>query len=211
MARHLAIGTTLVLATHNRGKRAEMAALVQPFGIMAVTADTLGLAEPEENAPDFIGNARIKALAAALAAKLPALADDSGFCVAALDGAPGIYSARWAGSDRDFSAAMARVAQELGNNADRRAHFICALTLAWPDRHVETFIGRVDGSVAWPPRGTNGFGYDPMFQPDGSALTFGEMTAEEKQPLSHRARAFAFLAASCLGNEGDNARGASTA
>ncbi|MGH7104725.1 MAG: RdgB/HAM1 family non-canonical purine NTP pyrophosphatase [Acetobacteraceae bacterium] len=199
MARHLAAGTTLVLATHNRGKLAEMAALVQPFGITVVAADTLGLAEPEENAPDFIGNAEIKALAAALATGRPALADDSGFCVAALDGAPGIYSARWAGPERDFSAAMARVAREIGNNADRRAHFICGLALAWPDRHVESFLGRVDGTVAWPPRGGNGFGYDPMFRPNGSALTFGEMTAEQKGPLSHRARAFAKLSAACLG------------
>ncbi|MGH7082237.1 MAG: non-canonical purine NTP pyrophosphatase [Acetobacteraceae bacterium] len=207
MARQLAAGTTLVLATHNRGKRAEMAALVQPFGIEVVGADMLGLPEPPEDAPDFIGNAEIKALAAALATGHPALADDSGFCVAALDGAPGITSARWAGPERDFSAAMARVAKEVGNHADRRCHFMCALAVAWPDRHLETFLGRVDGTLAWPPRGANGFGYDPMFLPDGSALTFGEMTAEQKRPLSHRARAFAFLAASCLRNEGNTTPG----
>ncbi|MGH7068397.1 MAG: non-canonical purine NTP pyrophosphatase [Acetobacteraceae bacterium] len=200
MARRLAHGTTLVLASHNPGKLAEIAALVQPFGIVVVAAGTLGIKEPAEDAPDFSGNARIKALTAALAAKLPALADDSGFCVAALNGAPGIYSARWAGPERDFSRAMAQVAKEIGSNTNPRAWFICALALAWPDRHVETFTGRVDGTAVWPPRGANGFGYDPMFQPNGCTLTFGEMTAEQKRPRTHRARAFAALAAACFGD-----------
>ncbi len=198
MVRRLASGTTLVLASHNRGKLAEIEALVQPFGITVISAGALGLAEPEEDAPDFAGNARLKAFAAARAGGLPALADDSGFCVAALAGAPGIHSARWAGRERDFPDAMARVEREIGGNPDRRAWFISALALAWPDGHAETFVGRVDGTAVWPPRGTNGFGYDPMFQPLGYALTFGEMTPEQKRPLTHRARAFALLAAACL-------------
>lgn len=198
MARRLGPGTTLVLASHNAGKLAEIAALVQPFGIAVVAADTLGIKEPAEDAPDFRGNAQIKALTAALAAKLPALADNSGFCVAALNGAPGIYSARWAGPERDFSRAMAEVAKAIGSNPDRRAWFICALALAWPDRHLETFTGRVDGTAVCPPRGGNGFGYDPMFQPLGCTLTFGEMTAEQKRPRTHRAQAFAALAAACF-------------
>jgi len=198
MARHLAPGTTLVLASHNPGKLGEIQALVQPFGIAVVSAAALGLAAPEEDAPDFAGNARRKALAASRATLLPALADDSGFCLAALDGAPGIYSARWAGPTGDFSSAMARVEQEIAGNPDRRAWFISALALAWPDGHTETFIGRVDGTAVWPPRGTHGFGYDPMFQPDGSALTFGEMTPGQKHLMSHRARAFTELSAACL-------------
>ncbi len=198
MVRHLASGTTLVLASHNRGKLAEIEALVQPFGIIVISAGALGLAEPEEDAPDFAGNARLKALAAARASGLPALADDSGFCVAALAGAPGIHSARWAGRERDFPRAMARVERETGGNPDRRAWFISALALAWPDGNAETFVGRVDGTAVWPPRGSNGFGYDPMFQPLGCALTFGEMTPGQKLPLTHRTRAFALLAAACL-------------
>ncbi|MDA8050293.1 MAG: non-canonical purine NTP pyrophosphatase [Rhodospirillales bacterium] len=199
MGRRLARGAQLVLASHNPGKLAEIEALVRPFGIAVISAGALGLAEPDEGAPDFAGNARLKALAAAQASGLPALADDSGFCVAALDGAPGVRSARWAGPLRDFACAMARVRQEMGENPDRRAWFVSALALVWPDGHVETFIGRVDGVAIWPPRGTNGFGYDPMFQALGCARTFGEMTAEEKVPLTHRARAFAALSAACLG------------
>ena len=195
--RRLERGARLVLASHNPGKLAEIAALLAPYAI-AVTAAALGLAEPDEDAPDFSGNARLKALAAAQAANLPALADDSGFCLAALNGAPGIHSARWAGPRRDFSAAMARVQAELGDAADRRAWFISALALAWPDGHAEIFIGRVDGTAVWPPRGTNGFGYDPMFLPLGARLTYGEMTAEEKRADTHRARAFAKLRAACL-------------
>jgi len=198
MPRRLERGARLVLASHNPGKLAEIAALLAPHGITVTSAAALGLPEPEEDAPDFSGNARLKALAAARAANLPALADDSGFCVAALAGRPGIHSARWAGPRRDFSAAMARVQSELGENPDRSAWFICALALAWPDGHTETFLGRIDGSAIWPPRGTNGFGYDPMFVPSGKTLTFGEMTAAEKEADTHRARAFAALRAACL-------------
>jgi XTP/dITP diphosphohydrolase len=199
MARRLEAGARLVLASHNPGKRAEIEALVGPHGIVVVSAADLGLAEPEEHAPDFAGNARIKALAATAATGLPALADDSGFCVAALGGAPGVQSARWGGAERDFSRAMARVEQEIGDNPDRRAWFVSALTLAWPDGHTETFIGRVDGTAVWPPRGANGFGYDPMFQLLGSALTYGEMEPAQKLGLTHRAHAFAQLRAACLG------------
>ena len=198
MARRLDPGTKLMLASHNPGKLAELVALLRPFGIDVVSAGALGLPEPPEDAPDFVGNARIKALAATQASGLPALADDSGFCVAALDGAPGIYSARWAGPAKDFAAAMARVNQESGNGADHRAWFVAALCLAWPDSHTETFVGRVDGIATWPPRGTHGFGYDPMFVPVGCTATFGEMEAAEKHALSHRARAFAQLFAACF-------------
>ncbi|MGH7119566.1 MAG: non-canonical purine NTP pyrophosphatase, partial [Acetobacteraceae bacterium] len=190
------------------GKLAEIAALVQPFGLAVSPAPALGLAEPEEDAPDFAGPARLKALAATRSG-LPALADDSGFCAAALGGAPGIYSARWAGQPRDFARAMARVEREIGGNPDRRAWFISALALAWPDGHAETFIGRVDGTAVWPARGTNGFGYDPMFQPLGYSRTFGEMAPQEKRPLTHRARAFALLAAACFPSAGATARGCS--
>jgi XTP/dITP diphosphohydrolase len=198
MARSLGAGTRLLLASHNRGKLREIAALMAPYGIETISAADLGLPEPEETAPDFAGNARLKALAAATASGLPALADDSGFCVAALGGQPGIYSARWAGPDRDFSQAMARVHREVADNPDRRAWFICALCLAWPDTETATFQGRVDGAYTWPPRGTHGFGYDPVFVPLGATLTFGEMAPAEKHSGSHRARAMAQLAASCL-------------
>ncbi len=169
MARKLAPGAKLVLASHNPGKLAELADLLRPHDVTVISAGALGLPEPEETAPDFVGNARIKALAAARARSLPALADNSGFCVAALDGAPGVYSARWAGPRKDFAAAMARVNRELGGAADRRAWFVAALCVAWPDDHTETFVGRIDGAAAWPPRGDKGFGYDPMFVPDGRA------------------------------------------
>jgi XTP/dITP diphosphohydrolase len=163
-----------------------------------VSAGELGLAEPVEDAPDFAGNARIKALAAAREAGLPALADDSGFCVTGLGGAPGVHSARWAGPGKDFAPAMERVNRELNENADRRAWFVCALCLGWPDGHTQTFIGRVDGIAVWPPRGAKGFGYDPIFQPLGQTETFGEMEPHAKDAMSHRARAFAQLVASCL-------------
>jgi XTP/dITP diphosphohydrolase len=166
--------------------------------VAVVSAAELGLPEPEETARDFVGNARIKALAAR-ASGLPVLADDSGFCVAALGGAPGIYSARWAGTEKDFSAAMARVNAEMADHPDRRAWFVCALCLAWPDGETATFVGRVDGQAVWPPRGRNGFGYDPMFLPQGASDTFGEMAPAEKHALSHRARAFAQLVAACIG------------
>ena len=193
MARRLEPGARLVLASHNPGKLAEIATLVQPHGVAVVSAAELGLPEPDETADDFIGNARIKALAAARGAALPALADDSGFCVAALGGAPGVQSARWSGPTRDFSAAMARVNAAIGENPDRRAWFVCALCLAWPDGATATFVGRVDGQAVWPPRGERGFGYDPMFVPQGAEQTFGEMPPEQKHATSHRARAFAQL------------------
>ncbi len=196
--RRLAAGARLVLATHNRGKLREIAALVEPFGIGIVSAGELGLPEPEETEADFAGNARLKATASAQAAQLPALADDSGFCVAALNGAPGVFSARWAGPDKDFEVAMRRVHEQRAGVADERAWFVCVLSLAWPDGVSASFMGRVDGTVAWPPRGTLGFGYDPMFIPLGAAQTYGEMAPAEKHADSHRARAMAQLAASCL-------------
>ncbi|HUB45477.1 MAG TPA: RdgB/HAM1 family non-canonical purine NTP pyrophosphatase [Acetobacteraceae bacterium] len=198
MRRVLTKGARLVVATHNPGKLREIADLLQPHGVAAISAGTLGLPEPEENAPDFVGNARIKALAAATAAGLPALADDSGFCVAALGGAPGVHSARWAGAAKDFSQAMARVDEKMADAADRRAWFVAALCLAWPDGKTATFVGRVDGEAIWPPRGDHGFGYDPMFQPHGEARTFGEYEPTQKHAVSHRARAFAQLEAACF-------------
>jgi XTP/dITP diphosphohydrolase len=199
----------LVAATHNAGKLREFRELLDPWRIALVSAGDLSLPEPEETGDTFEANAKLKAFAAARAAKMPALADDSGLCVEALDGAPGIYSARWAGGSKDFSAAMARVERELlAKNALEpwRAHFISALALAWPDDHVEYFEGRVDGRLVFPPRGANGFGYDPIFLPDGHSRGFGEMSAEEKHgipadgslALSHRARAFQMLARACL-------------
>jgi len=199
MARILPPGSRLVLASHNPGKLAEIAALLRPHRVDLVAAGALGLPEPEETAPDFVGNARIKALAAAKGARLPALADDSGFCVAALGGAPGVVSARWAGPDKDFAGAMARVHREAGDGPDRRAWFVCALCLAWPDGHTETFLGRAEGEAVWPPRGERGFGYDPMFLPAGARQTYGEMEPAAKHAASHRARAFAQLVAACLG------------
>jgi XTP/dITP diphosphohydrolase len=199
MTRRLSRGARLVLASHNPGKLREIEALVRPQGIEVVSAGALGLPEPVEDAPDFAGNAQIKALAAATATGLPALADDSGFCVAALDGDPGVLSARWAGADKDFSRAMATVHARMGDAADRRAWFVAALCLAWPDGHTETFIGRVDGTTVWPPRGDKGFGYDPMFLPGGATRTFGEMEPGAKHAVSHRARAFAQVLASCFG------------
>ncbi|HVZ07637.1 RdgB/HAM1 family non-canonical purine NTP pyrophosphatase [Rhodopila sp.] len=198
MARRLRRGETLVLASHNPGKLREIEALLRPHGIGVVSAGALGLPEPEENAPDFTGNARIKALAAATASGKAALSDDSGFCVAALGGAPGVLSARWAGPSKDFAAAMRLVHERVGDNPDRRAWFIAALCLAWPDGHTETFVGRIDGTLAWPPRGDKGFGYDPIFVPAQAAETFGEMEPDTKHAVSHRARAFAQLIAACF-------------
>jgi XTP/dITP diphosphohydrolase len=200
----------LVIATHNSGKLWELLELLVPYGVDAVSAADLGLPEPEETGSTFAGNARIKAASAARAAALPAFADDSGLCVEALDGAPGIYSARWAGEARDFGAAMRKVEAELKARAAAppfRAAFISALCVAWPDGHCEEFEGRIDGELVFPPRGTKGFGYDPIFQPDGHDKTFGEMMSAEKhaipadgsRALSHRARAFQALARSCLG------------
>lgn len=198
MARKLPRGARLVLASHNPGKLREIEDLLRPFGIDVVSAGALGLPEPVEDAPDFAGNARIKALAAARGSGLPALSDDSGFSVAALGGAPGVFSARWAGPSKDFGPAMERVNRELGDAADRRAWFIAALCLGWPDGHTETFLGRVDGTVVWPPRGDRGFGYDPIFLPADGKRTFGELDPAEKHAVSHRARAFAQLVAACF-------------
>jgi XTP/dITP diphosphohydrolase len=200
----------LVIATHNPGKLAEMRELLAPHGVTAISATELDLAEPEETGHSFAANARIKAVAAAMVAKLPAFADDSGLVVDALDGAPGIYSARWAGPSKDFNAAMTRIERLLAERgatepAQRKAHFVSALCVAWPDGHLEEVEARVDGTLVWPPRGDAGFGYDPMFLPDGFERTFGEMTSIEKHGLpplgmglSHRARAFVKLAERCL-------------
>jgi XTP/dITP diphosphohydrolase len=207
---HRQITGKLVIATHNPGKLTEMRELLAPYGIEAVSAGELGLGEPEEAGKTFEANARIKAIAAARAARLPAFADDSGLVVDALDGAPGIYSARWAGPNKDFNEAMARIErllQERGATvpAKRAAHFVSALCVAWPDDHLEEVEARADGTLVWPPRGSAGFGYDPMFMPDGFDRTFGEMTGIEKHGLpplglglSHRAKAFVKLAEICL-------------
>lgn len=200
----------LVIATHNPGKLAEMRELLAPYGIEAQSAGELQLAEPEETGTTFAENARIKAVAAMKAAGKIAFADDSGLVVDALGGEPGIHSARWAGPDKDFRFAMNRIQTlliEKGAKApeQRRSHFVAALCLAWPDGHLEEFEGRVDGVAVWPPRGDAGFGYDPLFLPDGHDRTFGEMSALEKHGLpphgmglSHRARAFVMLANACL-------------
>lgn len=189
----------LVIASHNPGKVREIAELLEPYGLEVVSAGALGLAEPEETGDSFVANAELKAHAAARAAALPALADDSGLVVAALDGAPGIYSARWAGPGKDFGVAMERVERELGDAPDRSAHFVCVLALAWPDGRCRTFEGRVDGTLVWPPRGEHGFGYDPMFQPLGETRTFGEIEPATKHGMSHRARAFEALVADLFG------------
>ncbi len=200
----------LLIATHNSGKLMEMRALLTPYRVEAISAGEMGLHEPEETATTFRGNARLKAEAAARASGLPALADDSGLAVDALGGAPGIHSARWAGPNRDFARGMEKIEEELRARgattpARRTAHFISALCVAWPDGRVEEFEGRVDGTLVWPPRGPNAFGYDQMFMPDGYNRTFGEMSGEEKHGLpprgnglSHRARAFLKLAEACL-------------
>lgn len=188
----------LVLATHNPGKVVEIAALVKPFGIEVVSAGELDLPEPEETETTFEGNARLKAHAAAKASGLPALADDSGLSVGALNGAPGIYSARWAGPTKDFGIAMDRVRAELGDNPSRDAMFICALTLAWPDGHDETFLGTITGALTFPAKGEQGFGYDPIFVPTGFSQTFGEMDPAKKHAMSHRAHAFEQLVAACF-------------
>ena len=198
MIRRLTRGTRVVLASHNQGKLIEIAALLAPFGIDMTSAGALGLAEPDETASDFAGNARIKALAAARASAMVALADDSGFSAAALHGAPGVVSARWAGPGKDFAPALARVQREVGDGPDRRAWFTAALCLAWPDGATATFQGRVDGQLAWPPRGRHGFGYDPIFVPEDGQETFAEMGVDAKEAISHRARAFAALRAACL-------------
>ena len=191
---------TLIVASHNQGKAREIAELLAPFNIGVKSAAELMLPEPEETGQTFGENAELKARVAARECGLPALADDSGLCVDALSGQPGIHSARWAGPSKDFSAAMARVYKELEtlNVKNPRARFICALSLAWPDGHVETCLGRVDGALVFPPRGTKGFGYDPIFMSDGYDMTFGEMEPGEKHKISHRARAFQKLIKACL-------------
>jgi XTP/dITP diphosphohydrolase len=205
------IAGRLAIATHNPGKLAEMRELLAVYGIEAISGGELGLPEPTETGTTFAANARIKATAAAKASGMPAIADDSGLVVDALDGEPGIHSARWAGPKKDFRIAMNEVQTRLmkvGAKAPerRRAHFVSALCVAWPDGHVEEFQAQVDGTLVWPPRGNKGFGYDPLFKPDGQSHTFGEMSSEEKhglpphgRGLSHRARAFLKLAEACLG------------
>jgi XTP/dITP diphosphohydrolase len=207
---HRRITGKLVIATHNPGKLAEMRELLAPHGVEAISAAELGLGEPDETGTSFRANAQIKALAAAKSTQLPAFADDSGLVVDALEGAPGIFSARWAGPNKDFTAAMTqieRLLQERGaiEASQRRAYFVSALCVAWPDDHLEEVEGRADGTLVWPPRGASGFGYDPAFLPDGHIRTFGEMTSIEKHGLpplglglSHRARAFVKLAEICL-------------
>jgi XTP/dITP diphosphohydrolase len=207
---HRKITDRLVIATHNPGKLVEMRDLLAAYGVEAISAGELGLAEPEETGMSFRANARIKAQAAAAASGMASFADDSGLAVDALNGEPGIHSARWAGPDKDFRSAMNEVQTRLmkiGAKAPsaRRAHFVSALCIAWPDGHLEEFEARVHGTLVWPPRGTKGFGYDPMFLPDGHTQTFGEMSSDDKhglpprgRGLSHRARAFLKLADACL-------------
>ena len=179
----------LIVASHNPGKVREIGALVEPFGVETISAAELGLPEPVEDGHTFTENAEIKAIAAAVVAGEPALADDSGLVVPALDGAPGLYSARWAGPNKDFDMAMKRVIDELGDK-NPEAFFVCALSLAWPDGHVETFEGVVEGTLTWPMRGDKGFGYDPIFVPEGHDITFAEMDPAKKHAMSHRADAF---------------------
>lgn len=207
---HRQISSRLVIATHNPGKLNEMRELLSSYGVEAVSAGELGLAEPEETGMSFAANARIKAMAAAQSSGMTAFADDSGLAVDELNDEPGIHSARWAGPNKDFQAAMSRIDQLLKERGattpkQRRAHFVSALCVAWPDGHIEEFEATVDGMLVWPPRGNSGFGYDPMFQPDGHRRTFGEMSSDEKYSLpprglglSHRARAFLKLAEACL-------------
>jgi XTP/dITP diphosphohydrolase len=204
---HRRLTGKVVIATHNPGKLSELRDLLAPHGVEAVSAGELGLPEPEETGKTFIENARIKALAATKATGLPAFADDSGLAVDSLGGEPGIYSARWAGADKNFARAMQTIEDKIRalKTPNRNAQFVAALCLAWPDGHTEDFEARVDGALVWPPRGDKGFGYDPMFLPDGFDCTFGEMDADEKhglpprgKGLSHRARAFVQLAQACL-------------
>ncbi len=193
-------GNKLVIASHNKGKVREIGELLAPFGVETISAGELNLPEPVEDGDTFIANAEIKALAAATAAGLPALADDSGLEVAGLNGEPGIYSARWAGPEKDFSLAMKAVNEKLGDNPDKTANFTCALTLAWPDEYTESFEGKVFGELTWPMRGEKGFGYDPIFIPKGHQITFAEMDAADKHAMSHRADAFRQLINACFKN-----------
>jgi XTP/dITP diphosphohydrolase len=197
MPRRIQAGERLVIASHNPGKVEEIEALLALHGVLTIGAAALGLPEPEETGATFEANAELKARAAAEASRLPALADDSGLVVPVLDGAPGIYSARWAGPAKNFRIAMQRVHRELGQK-ERRAHFVAVLALAWPDGAIETFRGEIYGRLTWPPRGERGFGYDPIFVPDGYDQTFGEIDPEHKHRISHRARAFAQLVEACF-------------
>lgn len=199
MPRRLSPGR-LIAATHNAGKVRELRDLFEPLGYEVVSAIDLDLAEPEETEPTFAGNAILKARAAAKATGCPALSDDSGLAVEALDGQPGIYSARWAGEPRDFRRAMEKVEAELQatDPANRRAKFVCALAIVWPDGQADVFEGEVEGDLVWPPRGKCGFGYDPIFVATGETLTFGEMDPDRKHAMSHRARAFAKLRTAVL-------------
>jgi XTP/dITP diphosphohydrolase len=198
---HRLSNTRLVVASHNQGKVREISDLIAPWNLHAVSAGELNLPEPEETETTFVGNALLKARAAAKGSGLPALADDSGLCVEALGGDPGVYSARWAGPDKDFSRAMEEVHRRLQAlpGASTAAWFVCVLALAWPDGEEIAFEGRVDGNIVWPARGTKGFGYDPIFVPTGHQLTFGEMDPAAKHEMSHRARAFAKFVEACLG------------
>src|SRR5215510_9895737 len=203
MTRRLTPDTCLLVASHNAGKVREIIELVAPFGLSIATAAELGLPEPAETGSSFVANAELKARAAAQAVRLPALSDDSGLEVVALGGAPGIYSARWAGADKDFGVAMQRVHDELARRDAWRppgpfANFTAALCLAWPDGEEAAFEGKVNGRLVWPPRGAKGFGYDPMFVPEGETLTFGEMEPDAKHAISHRARAFECFVRACL-------------
>ncbi|MDD3288499.1 MAG: RdgB/HAM1 family non-canonical purine NTP pyrophosphatase [Alphaproteobacteria bacterium] len=182
-------GQRLVVATHNAGKLREFAEMLSPLVKEVVSAGDLGLDEPEETGTTFEENAALKALAASVASGSPALADDSGLCVSALNGEPGVFSARWGGEQKDMMVAMRRVNELLGDNPDRSAHFVCALAVTWPNGKTEAVEGRVDGKIVWPPRGDNGYGYDPVFVPDGYDKTFAEMSADEKNKISHRKRA----------------------
>ena len=192
----------LVIATHNPGKLSEIQDLLEPYGVAVTSAGDLSLPEPVEDGETFKENALIKARAAAKASNLPALADDSGLAVDALGGAPGIHSARWAGPDKNFTEAMERVWELILESENRKAHFVCALALVWPDGNEEVFEGRVDGTLVWPPTGDRGFGYDPMFQPEGFFITFGEMEPAAKHRISHRAHAFEQLVDGCFQEPG---------
>ncbi len=189
----------LVIASHNPGKVSEIADLMLPFGVEVISAAALNLDEPEETGDTFADNALLKAHAAAKAANLPALADDSGLVVNALAGAPGVYSARWAGTEKDFMIAMEKVEELLRGSEDRSSMFVCALALAWPDGHADVFEGFVEGEITWPPRGDKGFGYDPIFTVDGEDITFAEMAPARKHTMSHRANAFQKLVSACFG------------
>ena len=188
----------LLIATHNAGKAREISELLKPYITKFSTAAEHNLPEPEETGETFVENAILKAQAAAQASGKVSLADDSGLSVVALGGAPGVYSARWGGENKDFNLAMEKVQESLDGFEDRRAYFVCVLALAWPDRHTETFEGRVDGHIVWPPRGNMGFGYDPIFVADGYKITFAEMEPQKKQAISHRAQAFEQLVQKCF-------------